>query len=436
MTARCIARIESHPLRVTLAKAQRTSQGDFPAIEIVVVEVTTSDGLVGVGEALARRGAAGYARLIDEVLTPRLLGKDPADRRAHWKAMRGALTGRPGGQLVEAISAIDIALWDIAGKAAGVPIHKLLGGIGRTDVAAYASSINWLDDTTVEAEVTAALQAGFREIKVKLGHPLKDAVARAKFIRKLAGDDIALYVDANWAYDVDDAMVVGKALCDLGYGFFEEPILPHDRDGYRRLAQHLPIRLAAGESDYVASEALNMLQDRSIGLIQPDVTRSGRHHRDLAHRRTRCELQHRLRPACRLVGRDLRRRQPAARGGSRDLPHLRVHGLCEPAARRLHAAGSGRGLSAGGWQARRAAGSGAGDRDRSRRAQALPDRVRRAMDSSTTSCSNLRRHPGQAAQPRRSGIHHKARRRSRMDPGSALRLPGMTARLIARVGNP
>ncbi|AMJ63197.1 mandelate racemase/muconate lactonizing enzyme family protein [Bosea sp. PAMC 26642] len=275
MTARCIARIESHPLRVTLAKAQRTSQGDFPAIEIVVVEVTTSDGLVGVGEALARRGAAGYARLIDEVLTPRLLGKDPADRRAHWKAMRGALTGRPGGQLVEAISAIDIALWDIAGKAAGVPIHKLLGGIGRTDVAAYASSINWLDDTTVEAEVTAALQAGFREIKVKLGHPLKDAVARAKFIRKLAGDDIALYVDANWAYDVDDAMVVGKALCDLGYGFFEEPILPHDRDGYRRLAQHLPIRLAAGESDYVASEALNMLQDRSIGLIQPDVTRSG-----------------------------------------------------------------------------------------------------------------------------------------------------------------
>ncbi|WP_439495039.1 mandelate racemase/muconate lactonizing enzyme family protein [Bosea sp. (in: a-proteobacteria)] len=275
MSRRSIARIEVHPLRAVLPKVQRTSQGDYPAIEIVVVEIETSDGIIGFGEALARRGAAGYARFIEEALVPRLIGKDPADRRALWKAMRAALSGRPGGQIVEAISAIDIALWDIAGKAADEPVHKLLGGIGRTRVPAYASSINWLDDATVEAEVATALKAGFREIKVKLGHPLKDAVARARFIRRLAGDDIALYVDANWAYDVDDAMIVGRALADLGYGFFEEPIAPHDRDGYRRLAQHLPIRLAAGESDYVASEALMLLQDRSLGLIQPDVTRSG-----------------------------------------------------------------------------------------------------------------------------------------------------------------
>ncbi|UZF94964.1 mandelate racemase/muconate lactonizing enzyme family protein [Bosea sp. NBC_00550] len=275
MPARSISQIVAYPLRAVLAKAQRTSQGDYPAIEIVVVEVTTSDGITGFGEGLCRRGAAGYARFIEEAFIPRLIGKDPADRRALWKLMRGALSGQPGGQIVEAISAIDIALWDIAGKAAGVPIHKLLGGMGRTHVPAYASSINWLDDATVEGEVAAALKAGFREIKVKLGHPIKDAIARAKYIRKLAGDEIALYVDANWAYDVDDALVVGRALADLGYGFFEEPIAPHDREGYRRLAQHLPIRLAAGESDFVASEALVMLQDRSLGLIQPDVSRSG-----------------------------------------------------------------------------------------------------------------------------------------------------------------
>lgn len=275
MTADQIEKVVAHPLRAILPKVQRTSQGDYPAIELLVVEVVTADGVVGFGEGLCRRGAAGYARLVEEALTPRLLGKDPADRRTLWKTMRGALSGRPGGQLVEAISAIDIALWDIAGKRAGQPVHKLLGGMGRTEVAAYASSINWLDDATVEAEVAAAVKAGFREIKVKLGHPLKEAIARARFVRKLAGDDVALYVDANWAYDVDDAMIVGRALADLGYGFFEEPIAPHDREGYRRLAQHLPIRLAAGESDYVASEALVMLQDRSLGLIQPDVTRSG-----------------------------------------------------------------------------------------------------------------------------------------------------------------
>ncbi len=275
MSASRIAKITAHPLRATLPKVQRTSQGDYPAIEIVVVEVETADGVVGFGEGLCRRGAAGYARFIEEALVPRLIGRDAADRRALWKAMRAALSGRPGGQIVEAIAAVDIALWDIAGKQAGQPIHRLLGGMGRSEVAAYASSINWLDDATVEAEVAAVLKAGFREIKVKLGHPLRDAIARARLVRKLAGDDIALYVDANWAYDVDDALIVGRALADLGYGFFEEPIAPQDREGYRRLAQHLPIRLAAGESDFVASDALISLQDRSLGLIQPDVTRSG-----------------------------------------------------------------------------------------------------------------------------------------------------------------
>jgi D-galactarolactone cycloisomerase len=269
-----IRRVTAYPLRVTLPKAQRTSQGDFPAVEILVVEVETESGIVGIGEGLARRGSRGYAALVDDVLTPLLLGQDARDRRKLWRAMRGALTGRPGGQLVEAISALDIAFWDIAGKLAGEPVHRLLGGMGRQSVRAYASSINWLDDATVEAEVASAVAQGFREIKVKLGKPVKDAVARAALVRRLA-PDLLLGVDANWAYDVDEAMFIGRALADLGYDFFEEPIVPQDRAGYRRLSQHLPIRLAAGESDYVAAEALISLEDRSIGMIQPDVTRSG-----------------------------------------------------------------------------------------------------------------------------------------------------------------
>jgi D-galactarolactone cycloisomerase len=269
-----IRRVTTHPLRVTLPKAQRTSQGDFPAVEILVVEVETEAGIVGIGEGLARRGSRGYAALVDEVLAPRLIGQDARDRRRLWRLMRGALTGRPGGQLVEAIAALDIALWDIAGMIAGEPVHRLLGGMGRTRVNAYASSINWLDDAAAEAEVRHALALGFREIKVKLGRPVKDAIARAALIRRLAPEAL-LGVDANWAYDVDEAIAVGRALADLGYDFFEEPIAPHDRAGYRRLAQHLPIRLAAGESDYVAAEALISLEDRSLGMIQPDVTRSG-----------------------------------------------------------------------------------------------------------------------------------------------------------------
>lgn len=270
-----IERVHVHPLRAKLPKPQRTSQATYESIEMVVVEVVTRDGLIGWGEGLARRGVRGYADLINEALVPAILGKDAWDRRALWRAMRAPLSGRPGGQIVEAIAAIDIALWDIAGKATGQPIAKLLGGMGRTRVQAYASSINWLDDATVELEVASALAAGFNQIKVKLGRPVDDAIARARQVRRLVGDEVELFVDANWAFDVHEALQVGRALTDLNYALFEEPIRPDDRAGYAILARHLPIRLAAGESDYVASEAIGMLIDRSIGLVQPDVARAG-----------------------------------------------------------------------------------------------------------------------------------------------------------------
>ncbi|RUT35194.1 mandelate racemase/muconate lactonizing enzyme family protein [Arsenicitalea aurantiaca] len=270
-----IADIRCHPLRVQLPVPQRTSQGDWESLDIVVVEVETADGIVGIGEGLARRSSAAYALMIDEILAPRVIGCHAMDRRAIWRSMRSALTGRPGTQMLEAMAAIDIALWDIAGKALNQPVYRLLGGVGRTHLPAYASSINWLDDETVAREVGSALEAGFRQIKVKLGGTPAQSIARARYVRGLVPDDVALCADANWAFDVHEAIRVGFALWDLGYDFFEEPIAPEDRDGYRTLARQLPIRLAAGESDSVASDVLEFLHDRSLGLIQPDVARSG-----------------------------------------------------------------------------------------------------------------------------------------------------------------
>jgi D-galactarolactone cycloisomerase len=270
-----IARVSAHPLRAVLPTPQKTSQGSWTAIEIVVVEIATEDGVVGFGECLARRGSAAYARFIDEVLAPLLIGETAQDRRRLWQKMRGVLTGRTGGMLIEAIAGVDIALWDIAGKEAGLPIAKLLGGMGRTEIDAYASSINWLDDATVEAEIARARAQGFRQIKVKTGLPVARAIDRARLARRLAGDDIALSVDANWCYDVDDAIRVGRVLADLDYVWFEEPIKPEDRRGYKMLREKLPIRLAAGESDFAAVDAAEMIEDRSLGLIQPDVARAG-----------------------------------------------------------------------------------------------------------------------------------------------------------------
>jgi len=275
LNATRITEVVCHPLRAVLPTPQRTSQATYAAIEIVVVEVRTGDGLTGWGECLARRGASAYAAFIDTVLAPLLVGEDPLDRRRLWNRMRAPLTGRTGGMLIEAVAGIDIALWDLAGRIADQPVFRLLGGIGRPRVAAYASSINWLDDETADTEVDAALLAGFRQIKVKLGLPVAAAIVRARRIRARAGDGILLGVDANWAYDVDEAITVGNRLADLGYDFFEEPIRPEDRDGYRRLARALPIRLAAGESDFTAGDALQSLADRSVGMIQPDVARAG-----------------------------------------------------------------------------------------------------------------------------------------------------------------
>ncbi|WP_207717649.1 mandelate racemase/muconate lactonizing enzyme family protein [Caenimonas soli] len=273
--ARRIVRVSAHPLRVTLPAVQRTAQGDWSAIEIVVVEVEVAGGWIGFGECLARRGSTAYAGFIETVLRPLLLGEDLLDRRRLWRRMRSVLTGRTGGMLVEAIAGVDIALWDLAGHSAGQSVAQLLGGMGRRTTPVYASSINWFDDAAVEREVASAVAAGFRSIKVKVGRPVGAAQHRVRLVRQLAGDAIELSADANWAYDLHDAIAVGRVMADCGYVWFEEPLRPEDRRGYRLLRDQLPIRLAAGESDYAAVDALELIEDRSVGLIQPDVARSG-----------------------------------------------------------------------------------------------------------------------------------------------------------------
>jgi len=270
-----ITAVRSHPLSVRLAQPQLSAKGAHQVSEILVVEVETSDGIVGLGEGFCRISSRIHAAFVDQLLAPRIVGRDARDRRALWKAMRAAISGQPGGQIVEAIAAVDMALWDIAGQHAGQPVHRLLGGMGRTELRAYASSVTWSDEATVEKEVQLVLDAGFKEIKIKIGQPVEDAIRRAHFVRRLVGDGIKLYADANWAFDVDDALRVAHGLVDAGFLFFEEPIIAHDREGYRLLSRRSPIRLAAGEADYVGSEALVRLHDRSVGLIQPDIARSG-----------------------------------------------------------------------------------------------------------------------------------------------------------------
>jgi len=270
-----ITGVRTYPLTVPIGDLQRTAQGSFGTISILIVVVETDAGIEGVGEALARHGPKAYAELVDGLLAPKIEGMDPFAVEAVWQRLFRSFTGRSGGMLIEAIAAIDTALWDIMGKAARRPVYELLGHMGRDRIRAYASSIPWVEDEGAARVVEDCLKRGFQEIKVKIGAPVEAALARARLVREVAGADIRLMADANWIFDVDDALEVGRGLHELGYYWFEEPIVPEDIEGYRWLRQKLPLRLAAGESEHTAIGAAPLLTSRAVGVVQPDVARSG-----------------------------------------------------------------------------------------------------------------------------------------------------------------
>lgn len=271
----CITDVIAHPLTQTLPKPTVTSWGAYSAVSMVLVEIRTDAGITGVGETLARFSPKAYVELIDTSLKPRLVGKDARDIGAHWQAMRRALSGRAGGVLIEAIAGVDIALWDIMGKAAGLPIHKLLGGTGRTEIPVYAAAVNWVEDAEADRELEGFIERGFERIKVKMARPAKEACRRIERLRKRAGDGIELCVDANWAYQVDEAVEVGKALFANGYSWFEEPLAPENEQGYEELRRRCDVPLAAGESNFTVDQAMRLVVNRTLSVLQPDVARAG-----------------------------------------------------------------------------------------------------------------------------------------------------------------
>jgi L-alanine-DL-glutamate epimerase-like enolase superfamily enzyme len=270
-----ISEIIAHPLTQTLPRPTVTSWGKYTEVSICLVEVRTDAGITGVGEALARFSPKAYAELIETSLRPRLIGQNPTNITAHWHSMRRALSGRAGGMLIEAISGIDIALWDILGKVADMPIHRLLGGVGRAEVPCYAASVNWGGDELMDGELDRYLEKGFPRIKVKVAKPVKDACRRIERLRRRAGDEVGLCVDANWAYMLAEAIEVGRALSANGYFWFEEPLRPEDEDGYEELHRRCDTPLAAGESNYTLDQSMRLVANRTLAFLQPDVARSG-----------------------------------------------------------------------------------------------------------------------------------------------------------------
>lgn len=271
-----IAEIEAIPLTMPIAPGEhRTWWGDYPTVSIVLVRMTTDDGIVGWGEGLARYQPQAYADIITGLLKPKYLGANPFEAARLWAGAFRAMSGKSGGILMECLAAVDIATWDVMGKAAGQPIHRLLGGMGRKRVEAYASSISWNHEEMAKKQIAAGLAQKYRMLKVKLGGTADESIAYARWVRDLVPAEVRLCADANFLFDLDDAIRVARGLKELDFYWFEEPIAPEDIDGYRRLRTAVPeMRFAAGESDHTCAGSRELLASRAVGVFQPDCSRA------------------------------------------------------------------------------------------------------------------------------------------------------------------
>jgi len=256
--------------------------GRYDEFSMVLVEVTTADGLTGYGEALARRGGQMTTAAVESLLAPTLVGADAGEIGGLWVQMFERLRrwGHAGGVVVEAISGVDTALWDLAGKRAGMPVWQLLHGAGRARVPVYASSVYIASPGEMVAEALEQVERGFGAIKIKIGRPEEEGGVRADLralaaIREAVGEEVELLVDANGAYDAATAIRAGRAMEEIGIGWLEEPVPADDVDGYRRIHQMTSTPLAAGESHFAAIGFQRLLGEGLIDYAQPDLGRCG-----------------------------------------------------------------------------------------------------------------------------------------------------------------
>ena len=259
------------------------AEGWFGPAMCTLVEVEDDQGVTGVGTAGAFHGGA--KQIIDDYYAPLLLGQDARRHEHLWQRMYRTTVrfGRSGSAMC-GLSALDIALYDLHGKSVGKPVYDLIGGKTQSIAPCYVSRLYALEDLDeLRAEAQRWVSEGFTRLKQRFGFGPKDGpagmlrnVALVKAVREVVGDGVEMAADAYMGWDVGYALEMAKLLREFNLSWIEEPLMPHDVDGYAELKSRCPWqRWSCGEHSYGKWDFRELMRRRAVDILQPDVNRAG-----------------------------------------------------------------------------------------------------------------------------------------------------------------
>ncbi|MFD1942079.1 mandelate racemase/muconate lactonizing enzyme family protein [Paradevosia shaoguanensis] len=246
----------------------------YETSDMTVVKIETDAGITGYGVGRPRPGEKEFrAQFLST-----LVGKDPTMTEAIWSSLWSPkMSGRRGYE-TRALSSIDIALWDIKAKLAGLPLYKLLGGY-RKEIPIYIAGGYYSTGKghkELQDEMASYVALGAKAVKMKVGAvPIKDDIARIKAVREVIGSDIALLLDANCAYRAYEAIQFAKRAEEYEPFWFEEAVQPDDYDGFAKIAAQTTIPLATGENEYTKHGFRDLIETKAIAILNPDVRYMG-----------------------------------------------------------------------------------------------------------------------------------------------------------------
>lgn len=246
--------------------------------DCVIVKVTTEGGIVGWGESHHGRCPGAIAQLVNTTLRQLVQGMSASDVVGVWSRVytRQLASHGMGTAAALAMSGLDQALWDIRGKAVGWPLYKLLGGSSRP-IPAYAGgiSLGFQPPAQLVDEARSLREQGYRTVKLRFGDTVKQDVERLQAVREAFGPDLGIMVDANTGYSVDDVRRAAPALAACDVLWLEEPFPPQDHRSFRSARDMLSTPLAAGENHYTRFEFNRLIEEGSVAVLQPDLSKTG-----------------------------------------------------------------------------------------------------------------------------------------------------------------